>query len=229
MEKERTSFNIRPESNVWQGKELLGSITTYDIDLFLANLHNFKISYVGMGYFGIVFRIQGQPQSTDITLKVMRFKTPINGTDINPLFDASGISYSKNQIKYFFLTDYRGRSDENTEDLAILQTAGHILGNLVAPQYIDAPVCLWARKTRDSYEAVGYSLPYVQGEKVRVCKDAELTLIADNLEGQYNLFVGDRGKTLIRGSKNAMVCKTGQKKFIDVRLKDSGNYSFPIS
>lgn len=61
----------------------------------------------------------------------------------------------------------------------------------------------------------------------RISKDKELSVLADVLEENYNLFLGSRGTSIIRGSKNAILLTDGSKRFIDVRLKNTEDFSIP--
>lgn len=222
-------FDLTPESNRWKDRELLQDVYVYDIDSLLRSLDNFNISFLGHGYYGVVFRLQYRPHNIDITLKIMRYQTPINSGDLELLFLYSGIRHTRKEIEKGLLTDHRNRSSRETSELAIFQTAGHILGNLVAPQYIDSPICLWVRRDNHNlYQAVGYSLPYVGGQIVRISDNPELTAVANKIEGQYNLFVGARGKTGIGDAKNALLLPSGEKRFIDVQLANTKDFSIPV-
>ncbi len=94
---------------------------------------------------------------------------------------------------------------------------------MVAPKHIDVPIALWAKDTN----LVGYSLPYLEGIPEKISKDIELDVMADQLEKKYNLFLGSRGTTIVRGSKNAILLNDGGKRFIDVRLKNTEDFSIP--
>ncbi len=228
MSKESPSINLEPKMNIWQDKDLVKEIKTYDFDSLLTNLDKFKISYIGMGFYGIVFRVQNIQSDLDITLKLMRFGSSLNSEALNSLFKASKIPISKELANLVFLKDYRSRSKSITKNLVLMQAAGHKLGNMIAPKYIDPPVALWTKDNQPfSPELIGYSLPYVNGTPIKICKDNELNNIANWLEENYNLFLGSRGTSIIRGSKNAIVLPDNQKKFIDVRLKTFEDYSVP--
>lgn len=215
--------SIEQRENIWPDKELLKDVNVYGIDSLLQNIGDYKTSFVGMGYYGIVFRLQ-QPQiDFDITLKLMRFNTAVNAHDLSRLIKASGLPQNEALIKISLLTDFRNRQDYLTKNLAFAQSAGHSLGNMVAQKHIDAPIALWAR----SNQVVGYSLPYLKGVPERISKDEELSALADELEKDYNLFLGSRGTSIIRGSKNAILLSDGSKRFIDVRLRNTEDFSIP--
>ncbi len=214
---------IQTKENIWTDKELLRKTNVYDFDSLMHNLNEFKTSFVGMGYYGIVFRLQKPQYNFDATLKLMRFNSLINAQDLTYLFKGPHIPQNAALIKLFLLTDFRNRTEYLTKNLAFVQSAGHILGNIVAPKHIDAPVALWTRGN----DLVGYSLPYLDGIPERISKDKELNILADELEGNYNLFLGSRGTTVIRGSKNAILLNDGSKRFIDVRLKNTEDFSIP--
>src|SRR5258708_6989614 len=222
MSKESLS-QIKPQENVWPDKDLLRNVDIYDFSSLIQNLSEFNTFYVGMGYYGIVFRIQRPQYGFDATLKLMRFNSSINAQDLAHLFKESHILQNTALIKLFLLTDFLNRIDYLTKDLAFAQSAGHVLGNMIAPKHIDAPVALWTKEN----SLVGYSLPYLDGVPGRISKDHELNMIADGLEKNYNLFLGSRGTTVIRGSKNAILLNDGSKRFIDVRLKNTEDFSIP--
>lgn len=184
MNKESLSL-IEHKENVWFDKELLKGTDIYDLDSLMSNLSKFKISFVGMGYYGIVFRLQKPQSNFDITLKLMRFNTSINAQNLTYLFRESHVPQNNALVKLFLLTDFRNRPDYLTRNLAFAQSAGHVLGNIIAPEYIDTPIALW---TRDS-DLVGYSLPYLEGISERISKDKELNILADELEKKYNLIL----------------------------------------
>jgi len=211
--------SIELKENSWPDKELLKNAAVYDFDSLIRNLSEFRTSFVGMGYYGIVFRLQQPQNNFDITLKLMRFNTSINAQDLGRLLKESHMLQNNALIKLFLLTDFRNRTDY----LTFAQSAGHMLGNIVAPNYVDAPIALWARNS----DLVGYSLPYLKGTSERICDDKELSVRADEIEKSYNLFLGSRGTTIIRGSKNAILLNDGNKRFIDVRLKDTEDFSIP--
>ena len=216
-------FPIEPKENIWTDKELLRNTNVHDFDSLMHNLNEFKISFVGMGYYGIVFRLQKPQNNFDVTLKLMRFNSLINAQDLAHLFRDSHIPQNAALIKLFLLTDFRNRTEYLTKNLAFAQSAGHILGNMVAPKYIDTPIVLWTRNDN----LVGYSLSYLDGMPERISKDEDLNILADELEGKYNLFLGSRGTTVVRGSKNAILLIDGNKRFIDVRLKNTEDFSIP--
>jgi hypothetical protein len=222
MSKESLS-SIEPRENIWSDKELLKNADIYNFDSLMQNLGEFRTSIVGMGYYGIVFRLQQPQNNLDITLKLMRFNTSINAQDLCHLLKKSHLPQNNALIKLFLLTDFRNRADYLTKNLAFAQSAGHILGNIVAPNYVDAPIALWARNG----DLVGYSLPYLKGIPKRIYGDKELSVKANELEKNYNLFLGSRGTTIIRGSKNAILLNNGNKRFIDVRLKNTEDFSIP--
>lgn len=215
-------LQIKSRENVWLDKDLLRNVDVYDFSSLMQNLGEFKISYVGMGYYGIVFRIQRPQYGFDATLKLLRFNSSINARDLAHLFRESHIPQNSALTKLFLLTDFRNRIDFLTKDLAFAQSAGHVLGNMIAPEYIDAPIALWTKGNNP----VGYSLPYLEGVPQRISRDRELNIVADELEKNYNLFLGSRG-TIIRFSKNAILLKDGNKRFIDVRLKNTSDFSVP--
>jgi len=214
---------IEQKENIWPDKELLRDVNIYGFDSLLQNICEYEISFVGMGYYGIVFRLQQPQNNFDITLKLMRFNTSVNAQDLSHLIKESGLPKNEALIQLFLLTDFRNRKDYLTKDLAFAQSAGHSLGNMVAPRHIDAPIALWAKNN----QIVGYSLPYLDGTPERISKDKELSVLADVLEENYNLFLGSRGTSIIRGSKNAILLTDGSKRFIDVRLKNTEDFSIP--
>jgi hypothetical protein len=76
---------IEQKENIWPDKELLRDVNIYGFDSLLQNIGEYEISFVGMGYYGIVFRLQQPQNNFDITLKLMRFNTSVNAQDLSHL------------------------------------------------------------------------------------------------------------------------------------------------
>lgn len=63
---------------------------------------------------------------------------------------------------------------------------------------------------------VGYSLPFIEGEPIKISDDPELDAMADILSIDHGIYTGNRGDEF-NHTKNAIIHpETGRKVFIDV-------------
>lgn len=211
-----------------QERELVRNIPTYNIESLFRNIGKFNVTVAGKGHYSVVFRIQSADTAfpADMTVKLFRFNCPTTPADIRKMLQAAGTpSPDANKIAWRLTSGWR--EPYKTHKLVERQIAGHVLGSAVAPDHIDHPICMWVKNQGDTVEPVGYSLPFVIGEHVRIAEHAEATGIGNYLEANYNLYVGSRGSYGDDRTYNAIITPDGVTKFIDVRIQDPENYSFP--
>lgn len=192
----------------------ISRIPFYDMRELLEDSHDFIISYVDRGARGIIFRLLSLDRKIDSTLKVVRYWNPDVLKILEELYYQSGIEKSEDDLKGE-LTGF-----ESSYVITAHQVKGHILGNQIAPSYIDAPICAWVLPAGDRYQYVGYSLPFVDGESIRISEDDELMRVADEIELSSRVYVGNRGLNG-NSSRNAVISReTEIKKFIDVSVRN---------
>lgn len=192
----------------------ISRIPFYDIRELLEDSADFNISYIDKGARGIVFRLLNSDRKVDSTLKVIRYWNSEVFKALRELYLLSGIDKSETALETEFT------SFESSYVVTAHQVKGHILGNQISPSYIDAPSCVWVLPVGDKHHYVGYSLPFIDGESVRITEDDELMRAADNIEFSTRVYVGNRGLDG-SNSRNAVVNrKTGVKRFIDVSIRN---------
>lgn len=142
------------------------------------------------------------------------------------IFPASGVTADwdgKPLSGESFRTACSQSPDYPDQDQILVQAYEHIRGAIAQPDLIHPPVALWTQSLRGFHQprtmAVGYSLPFADGEPIRIVDDEKLVEAADYLEQAYGIYVGDRGKENTRTYNAVVNRETGEKRFIDVGRK----------
>jgi hypothetical protein len=192
--------------------DLVRQVPVYDFDALLTNLSKYRIDYVDEGFHGVVFKLG--KWKTNFTLKLM--KSLVKTSELQSLFTFSGFESPDFMARYISTSSFGDKWSD--WELCIKQTAGHVLGHVVLPRLVDAPLCMWVRNGEYGYRPVGYSIPWIEGEAVKICEDKYLTSRANYLENNFGLYVGNRGAKT--ESRNAIVSPSGKKRrFIDVQTR----------
>lgn len=199
--------------------EVLSTTPIYNIDSLYRNIKRFDISMAGVGYYSVVFRLQPNSKTifpNDFTLKLFRFNCATTPTDIAKLLKPTGrTSDEAKTIANRLCAGFRYVKD--TDNLVVRQLMGHKIGNQIAPDNINLPICVWAKENDGTLEPIGYSLPFVEGEAVMIADSKRATQIANRIEEGSNVYVGNRG--FGSSSCNAIITPSGTPRFIDVRIR----------
>ncbi|MFA9288459.1 MAG: hypothetical protein ACEQSA_01090 [Weeksellaceae bacterium] len=190
-------------------------IPVYDIDQLIANLAQYQVSYAGTGSRALVYRLRDTSIHSDMTIKVFLAENTRSYAELTALSRASGFNAKPMDFLFYGFSSPDDPDQEFIED----QVKGHVEGSQISPDYIDSPVCIWARKNNQGeVEKVGYSLPFIEGEAIKISDDSELCDVADMLKRSAGIYVGHRGGRY-NDSCNAIVDEASAvKKFIDVRV-----------
>ena len=183
----------------------------YSIADFLAT--NPPMVEVGRGASGRVFGTQ--LDEVPITFKL----TYADGNQdlMLDLVRRTGSTYGPTKVKRS-----RWGDSERMIDRGISQVCGHYVGHALYPDYIPAPICMWTDTGEPGSNVVGYSLPFTEGDAVRICDHPELLALGREIHQQQTIYLGDNGS--VNRSRNLVInSTTGEKRFIDVRLWQRGD------
>lgn len=196
----------------------ISTVPVHDIQELLSSLSQFQIAYAGYGSLGIVFRVSNSGIGVDSTIKVIRDEGVF--AVLQKLYEASKVVRSRKEIIEECVASFFTMGLTDPYIATTHQVKGHILGNQIAPTYIDTPTAIWINPFHQGHsQYVGYSLPFIQGEAINISEDEELVKAADEIESTRKVYLGNR-KSDQNASRNAIVNQeTGVKKFIDVKLR----------
>lgn len=193
----------------------IATVPVHDIGELLADLGKFRVNYAGCGSLGVVFRVEDPEIGVDSTIKVVRAEGafPI----LQRFYEASGLEKSEDEVDRDCIPKVFAAGLQTPRFAVAHQVKGHLLGNRVAPDYIDIPTAIWINTSNQrELTYVGYSIPFIEGQAIRIAEDDELKEIAEQIEKRGGIYLGNRSG----GSLNAIVNQeTGVKKFIDVKMK----------
>lgn len=198
--------------------KVLQSVPILNIDEFIENFDDSKVSYMGGGSKSEVYKLDGVIGNQTTTLKIFTedyldyaFSFDPGEVDEGPYLEYQGVKSVK------FARDVCVEPDSGYgSELALRQIWGHAIGSVRMPEFIGSPVGIWISQSEDQTSpiVVGYSLPFIEGEAVMINADPELVTAADELKKE-GIYVGSRGDSL-----NAIINPTkGIKKFIDVEVR----------
>jgi len=198
---------------------VLASIPILDIDDLINNFNDNKVTNVGGGSKSQVFRLDGIVGNQVTTLKILTEDSlsyfldhNFMDEDYDPLYEYQGVKSVK------LARDICATSEKQYgTELALRQIWGHAIGSLRMPDLIDPPVGIWVSHSEDEKDPIvlGYSLPFIEGQSIKINDDTELIVAANKLAMYEKLYVGHRNDSL-----NAVVNNdTGVKKFVDVEVR----------
>ncbi|MBI2074600.1 MAG: hypothetical protein HYT83_02040 [Candidatus Levybacteria bacterium] len=220
---------IPAESTRWGNRPLLAEVPVLNFyDGLECLLDAGELTFVGYGSHGVVFRYKtSDSDQQDMAIKISRVDHLNIKQLMRKMFGATGYQ-DVEQDEIDALCPKNPWGDQFAQVTVWRQVAGHVLGNIVDPAHIDAPLCIWFIGDSSLPYAIGYSIPFIQGDPIKICDDPELSDLAERLERIHGIYVGNKGEGSANNSLNAVILPNGNKKFIDVRLVNTRNYSMPL-
>lgn len=206
---------IEPSLLNWEWSPRAQEIPVYDLAGLpeVVTPENVNFTYANHGHYGYVFR--WKEKNEPITVKILKLRHRKLQRIVRTLFKKSPfLDEGQPRIPYF---EFEPEGIQKYHELMLRQIEGHLQGHTQNPRFIDPPKMLWALNDLNkhgAYYAVGYSIPFVDGEAIRIINDAELYEQYRQLKS-VGIYVGNVGA--FTQSTNAIISQNGDKKFIDVR------------
>ncbi len=206
-------------------ESMLKDIPVLSLENALGSFDSTRVDLLAKGIHSVVYRTQEIMPGKDTTLKILiDFWSELDyfwsdddaWAQSIPRIDQTEYDEAHPALALEMAGLICARNPEGTgRELALRQIFGHILGSLYAPTFIDPPVCIWTTSSEDgSHVPVGYSLPFIAGEAIRIDDDGQLAATADELT-KKGIYTGNRDHSL-----NAVVNPELEvKKFIDVEIR----------